>query len=167
MQAGDTSVKLLKDAIKCYQLCRQHADTPAELKQQAKHNLELARLLLIKALINQAQNPENQGGNDFPKPKPQGPDGSSNNKSNGPDGPDADPSQDPQNIAEGSDPKSKSKTKLPQRGSPPVIPDEGKLVPITAEDMNTYLEQLAERIQQDSKKAKGGKSNPSQQVKDW
>jgi tetratricopeptide (TPR) repeat protein len=167
MQAGKADVALLKDAIKCYQLCRQQPELPGELLAGTNHNLELARLLLAQALLEAQQPPPNDG----PEPP--------NNKNNGQepsddpkgpgmkDGSDTDPNKGSMQSTEPLDPLAQSKGKIPQRGKPPVIPDDDKLVPMPAEDTAAYLQQLTDRIMQETQQALSGKTGPLPGVKDW
>lgn len=168
LTAGPSDVQALQSAIKCYQQCRQRQDLPTDLHEPANQNLELARLLLVQALVEAAKKPPESGGNDKPKNPPGGSEPSPNPDGPNPTQPDPlDPSKGQAQVVDNLDPNSLGKATVPQRGKPPVIPDDSKLIPIPAEDTAAYLQQVAERIWQDSQQARQGKTNPVQGVKDW
>jgi tetratricopeptide (TPR) repeat protein len=166
-QAGVTDVKLYQEAIRCYQLCRQHKDLPTDLRDPVKHNLELARLRLAKALVEAAKNPN--AGNPDPQKSPQkngsdsteNPDGLNKNQSDS-----SNPNKDKMQPGEPGD-LTESAKMVPMRGKPPVIPDTDKLVSIPAEDTARYLQEVTERIWHDSQSARNKMSNPFPGVKDW
>jgi tetratricopeptide (TPR) repeat protein len=165
-QGRDRDVRALKGAIRCYQLCREQDDATSALRERAAHNLEVARLLLAQALAN----PAPPQGSDTEKPKQNGNGDSESPNGNGkgddePGG--SDPSQGPKYLTDADINKAKSQGKLPVRGNPPVIPDDGKLVPIPVEDTTAYLEQLVQRLQQEYRQSQSNNSGPVPGVKDW
>lgn len=166
MQANKIDASLLRKAIKCYQVCRKDKDITQELRAQVDHNLELARLLLIDALANAPNNPQSPDGPDPKKNTQPG----ANGKGGGTDSTDPDkfdPTKSPPQIGEGNGSKNQSKQKIPVPGNPPVLLDDDKLMNIPAEDLAAYLNQLTERIWQQSQQAQAGNNGPLPGVKDW
>jgi tetratricopeptide (TPR) repeat protein len=166
-QAGITDIKLYQEAIRCYQLCRQHNDLPSDLRESVNHNLELARLRFAKALIEAAKNPDS--GNPDSKKSPQQNGSDSSQDPNGPNKNQSDstkPNKDKMQPGEPGDLTNSGKT-VATRGKPPVIPDTDKLIPIPAEDTARYLQEVVERVWQESQSARSKMSSPFPGVKDW
>src|SRR5207237_4866152 len=70
-QAQDRDTRRLKEAMSFYEACMQHEAADASLTADARHNLELARLLWLQAKARKDRGePENsEQGNDNEQPK--------------------------------------------------------------------------------------------------
>jgi tetratricopeptide (TPR) repeat protein len=152
-QARGSNVPQLREAIGLYEQCLQEEEAGAALQADARHNLELARLLWLKAKNskegrnasdedpNNDQNPPSErrndarlGGDDagLATPDPRGR---------------PEPVSDPQG-----DPKAAARTDErppPGKGNLPPIPDTDDLVPLSPEDAAEHLEQALTRIRRE------------------
>jgi Ca-activated chloride channel family protein len=149
-QAQDRDARRLKEAIGFYELCMQQVATDAALRNDARHNLELARLLWLKAKAGkpgtEQDNPER--GNENEQPGNQE---------------DAEPRGDPLRAAmrkehgkseprtgvqahPGMPPAGTEQTPPPGKGNLPTLPDTDELASLSAEDAVEHLQQAATRI---------------------
>lgn len=170
MQAGDTNPRLLLKAIESYQLCRQEKKLDGQLRNQVNHNLELAKLLLVQAKAKAAQQPPEppSQGKDPSQQNQDGSDDPMNKNSPGSENSDkVDPGKGKKNLTNKDLKKGKDQNTIPTPGNPPVIPDEDALVPLPREDTAWYLQQLADRIQQQQQEHQASKNAPVPGVRDW
>ncbi len=177
-QAGNSDLRLLREAIRYYEYCLDLA-TEDGLRKDAKHNLELAKLLWNKARAGSANppTPNSDEPPDTPK-QPESKPKKDRDKSVEPgnkDGKESKKEIDKTKVEKGSDvPEPKSdphKTDAPPKPGPgrvPVIPDTDKLVPQSAEDTQAALREAETRlneIRKQLRKFAAIPENPS--GKDW
>ena len=134
-QAGNDR-KRLRDAATCYERCLESAADPT-LISDAKHNLELAKLLWLKATAGTEPPPERDGP-DEPKDKPTPKDKA------GPDEPKKDPGGSktpagpPEEVKGGTpkegEPKATDQRPPPGAGTLPVLPDADDVKPLSTDD---------------------------------
>jgi len=160
----------LREAIAAYQQCLAQPSADANLADDARHNLELARLLWLRARAgkegSEDANPEDTDdprspGNkneqegltpEMAKPDAAGRPGSS---------PDA--AGDAKASAARAD-----QTPPPGKGNLPPVPDQDDLVPLSPEDAAAYLKQAAVRILRDREEYRRRPvPAPSPNVMDW
>jgi Ca-activated chloride channel family protein len=147
-QAQDRDARRLKEAIGFYELCMQQPATDAALLKDARHNLEVARLLWLKAKAAKPRSEQDdpEQGNEHEQP--------SNQEDTGPRG-------DPLRMAmrnergkaeplRGANPATTAadteQPPPPGKGNLPTLPDTDELAPLSAEDAAEYLQQAATRI---------------------
>ncbi|MBY0528029.1 MAG: hypothetical protein K2R98_31820 [Gemmataceae bacterium] len=155
-QSQGSNAELLRDAMKCYLLCLREDGLGDELKTNARHNLELAKLLWIKA--KNAQPNKDPGKNpDDPKETPPEPKKQPDEPKN--NGNDTNPGTDPTpKVTPQPDPSNPNQTPTPTREPPPPgsgnlppIPDKDELTRMLPEDAAAHLARAAERILRERK----------------
>lgn len=171
-RGGDAAV--YKSAIACFDLALESNPADASLVADARHNLELAKLLWAQAR-SKAKNPERA--NDPPaeeperKPKPQPKPGQDPELGPGEDGPDKTTKQKPEPIP-GQQPKDKKPTptedKTPGAGNAPVLNNKEDIQPLSPDDTRAILKLIANRLDRDRKAnnfRQSGAERPN--VRDW
>jgi tetratricopeptide (TPR) repeat protein len=167
-QAGDSDASGLEEAIRCYEHCLADANAAAELKGNAGHNLELSRLLLLKAAI---------AGKDTTSPKDteQGNEVSQDNQGQRPMGSDRASPQgsrpDPTGRT-GTQPNAgqqaiETTLQTPGKGNLRPVPDTEELVPLAPEDTTALLERVAARILREQRDYRQSAAPALPKVKDW
>jgi tetratricopeptide (TPR) repeat protein len=156
-QASGNS-KLFRDAVESFaQALAEPADAD-ELKQNARHNLELAKLLWLQARLARAGQKEPEGDEPRPDPPPaKGPDDKEKTDEGGssPQGPNLKPtpSKDGKTKAEGKEGKQEPipvQEPSPGRGNDkPLAPEKTKLDSIPLEKALSHLEQAAKKIREE------------------
>ncbi len=154
---------LLDEAIECYRACLLTTVNRSDLLADARQNLRIAKLLWLKATPpppnpkdgSDSQNPSVDGGTkDEPK--------SSNEKG------DQNGGGQPEKVKTASDVAlEKATKKLAAGGTLTNLPDEGKLVPLSADNTAALLEREIQRILRDREKLRRPAPIPSNKVKDW
>jgi tetratricopeptide (TPR) repeat protein len=171
-QARGSDVARLREAIGLYEQCLQQEEAESELLADARHNLELARLLWIKAKNSKAgRNPSDED----PANEPNSPNDPRNDARLGGDErglatPDPrgrpEPISDPQG-----DPKAAARTDErppPGKGNLPPIPDVDDLVSLSPEDAAEHLKQELIRIRRERQEHRQQiVPAVSSHVKDW
>jgi hypothetical protein len=167
---GNTAsdVRALGLAVRCLRRCRLQTTDP-DLRERAGHNLELARLLLMKA----ASDPANPG----PKPKQEDDDQRTKKEDDLP-GPEGDPQPQPGKVegkgqavphdpTKGEQKAVETKEPSPGKGNLGTLPDNEELTHLDPRDTAAHLEQAARRIQgnQRAQRRSGERILPN--VKDW
>lgn len=171
-QAGPKDAKLLTRAIDLYQDSLKMDEVSPDLAEAARHNLELANILLAvakKTLGPDAGNPENPENpkprppNQEPKePKKKGGNGDTGDPKRAKSGAGADPAKnEPGEGMETTEPPP------PGAGNLPPIPDTDHLVPMSPADTSRYLQETAERIARERRSHRQRSSSPPRQVMDW
>jgi tetratricopeptide (TPR) repeat protein len=153
-QARTRSTSKLRDAIQCYERCLEQEPFDAELAADARHNLELARLLLQKAAASRES--QNEANEDQSSNTVQ-PDDQRNEARPGGDQsalaqPDASGKAGPAVNQAGERNVTPAKTDQPPppgKGNLPPIPDEDDLATMSPEDAVEHLKQAAARIQRE------------------
>src|SRR5262249_19398156 len=140
---ASSDLAIFREAVETYQRCLRQEETPLELQQNARHNLELTKLLWLQARLARASQPDEKepGQEQNPEqPKP----------------PEKSPSE--EKIEQGGNPSTGGKPKqIPEkksklekkqgddkaiptdepsagRGNPPPPPDDAKQPPLSAEN---------------------------------
>ncbi len=158
---------LLEKAIDAYRLCLLLKETEAELRGDARHNLELARLLWLKALPNPDDPSQDRPpfpnigkANDPEVKKEQAPpkSGQSDAKSGDPNFNDA---------ADNGKGAASHKSKKAQTGPITVLPDNSELVPLSPQETEAILEDISQRILQDHRQYRRHAVTVPDHVKDW
>ena len=171
-RGGDAGV--YKSAAACFDLVLESKPTDASLAADARHNLELAKLLWAQARAK-ARNPERA--NDPPaeeperKPKPQPKPGTDPELGPGDDGPPRATKQKPEQIP-GTESKGKKTNptddKTPGSGNAPVLNNKDDIQPLSPDDTRALLKLIATRLDRDRKAnnfRQGGAERPN--VRDW
>jgi tetratricopeptide (TPR) repeat protein len=162
--------KALLEAVSLFEQClRQEAIDP-DLATDARHNLELAKLLWLEAQARAADRPE-EGPDEDTGPKPNEPPGKK------PDGGGADPGTGrpdprgkhvPVQPDTGTRPTPTAEPPGPGKGTLPPIPDDADLSPLSAEDAAAHLEQAATKIAKERHTHRAQSVKPvAPGVKDW
>jgi tetratricopeptide (TPR) repeat protein len=170
-QAGEGDAVRLREAIRLYEECLRQSESEESLLAEARHNLELARLLVVRA------RPGKEG------PDPSNPDqerepGQPNETQNssGAEGAErmaaANPGGKPQPLSGAQSGKEAAAGQTdqppPGKGNIPPLPDEDELVPLTPEDAQEHLKQAAARIQQERHEFRRRPTPPpTAKVKNW
>ncbi|MBI3407778.1 MAG: VWA domain-containing protein [Planctomycetes bacterium] len=153
----------LEAAIAAYRQCLSAA-ADATLQADARYNLELARLLWIKAKADDSDDPEN------PKDSPRDPKktkdselskdepkGKDNGKTPG-------VSKDAAGKSEGA---GKEKSDKASGGALTVLPDQEQLAPLSPQETEAHLDQLVERILRERRAHRRHAQVMPENVKDW
>jgi tetratricopeptide (TPR) repeat protein len=169
-QAQGRDAKMLQEAIGLYEQCVTHAED-AGLAEDARHNLELAKLLRIEALTSPNKPADdNPPGNDPdpkpPNPKDHTPPDSNPNKGTGKPNSTGDhipANPDPKNSAETTDPEPS-----PGDGNLPPISDTDPPTPKPPEAAAADIQEKSARILNELSKHKQARlKQPTPGVKDW
>jgi Ca-activated chloride channel family protein len=158
--ARSRDVKMLMEAERLYEACLDEADIPGTLADDARHNLELTRLMIVRA-IKAGSNPPDQG--DDNPPRPPDPRTSGSESTN--------PDQKARPIAVQPDPRGdplQTDQRQPGTGDLPVIPDRSDLTPLAQEDALAHAEAAAASVlrERQSYRIRSAKPAPAG-VKDW
>lgn len=150
LQQRDRGTEVLSEAVRAFAECLRQEDVNPELAADARHNLELAKLLLAQATPSTKK--------DTPEPK---------NSSNGPDrkvkpkleldkkpgtsqrdGGKPDPRKPgtPVQIEPGDKPLPTDERPPPGAGDLPPVPDKGELTPLAEGDAERHLDDAVQRI---------------------
>jgi tetratricopeptide (TPR) repeat protein len=165
---GGTNVKDLEVAVRFLRDCRRHTTDP-DLRERAGHNLELARLLLLKAKSD-PNNPGSKPNQEDEKPK--------TNQDEQPQGPEGNPEPQPAKGEGKGDPLPHDPTKGEQKAveTREPSPGKGKLGPLRDTDQldpldpratETHLEQAARRIRANQREQRHAGARILPNVKDW
>jgi hypothetical protein len=139
----------LREAIRLYQQCLEQPNLDANLADDARHNLELARLLWLQAKAGK------QGSQEESEENPDDPRSGGKNEQEGLNSELAnqDPLGRPGSSADpAGDTKGASRTDQtppPGKGNLPPVPDQDDLAPLTPEEAAAHLKQAAQRILHD------------------
>jgi len=149
-QAQDRDARRLKEAMSFYELCLQQQAADAALIADVRHNLELARLLWLKAKARkdsgEPDNPEQNSENDLPKNRTDSDGGDERARAGmldqrGRPEPLAGNQGNPAASAAGTE-----QTPPPGKGNLPTLPDTEELAPLSAEDAAEHLKQATARL---------------------
>ncbi|MBL8799112.1 MAG: hypothetical protein JNM56_34825 [Planctomycetia bacterium] len=173
-QAG-TELGMFREAIACYQRCLAHEGADASLRENARHNLELTKLLWLQARMNRPNQQENPPNSDPPPDEPPPP-------KTGPDQPKQEPGSDP-SSAQSPNPQEKKGTiddkhgkqvpietpkAAPGQGRIEQPPDDAKLKPLSPQDALKNLEEAAKLIRRErAEYMLRVAPSPARSVPDW
>jgi tetratricopeptide (TPR) repeat protein len=169
-QGRELGPKALQEAVNLYDRCLRQENIDPDLAADARHNLELAKLLWLEAQARSADRPE-EGPDEQTNPKP--PDPSAKNSETGGSDPGAgkpDPggSRIPVRPEPGTRPTPSNEQPAPGTGTLPPIPDDAELPPLSAEDAAAHLEDAAAKIARERHTHRKQSAKPvAPGVKDW
>jgi Ca-activated chloride channel family protein len=150
-QSGATSAPLLRQAVSAFRACLAQPELDADLQADARHNLELAQMLWLKARAANPNDPPENGGDEHPPDKqpkkPNGPD--KDKKGNDPGGAKGDPDKAKQPGNEGPGAAGKGNKDKIKPGDIQFLPDADKVVPLPPEETDAHLDGIIERIMQE------------------
>jgi Ca-activated chloride channel family protein len=151
-QARPTDVQRLQDAVNLYGRCLEAGACPPELAENARHNLELARLLLARA---KSRPDASDADTTEPPNEPLPRESSRDDRPALPDATAAVPNAAgrPEMVAGTPEQANSGAVKAdqpsPGRGNLGPLPDDDELTPLAPEDAETHLQQAAARIQRE------------------
>jgi Ca-activated chloride channel family protein len=152
LQAHDNDVSRLREAIQCYESCLE-GPTPAEdLRGDATHNLELARILLARAKARKPgkQDSPEQESNDSKPPDGEAKKAHEDEELARGDGAGSEATaQAPMNLEGARESHPDRKAQAPGKGNLAPIPDEDTLTPLTPEDALDHLKEATSRIKRE------------------
>lgn len=173
-QAGETDIKQLQNAIDCYDMVMRESSDEG-LQQDAAHNLEMAKLLWVKARARRAPN-ENDPDWDQPRdrkdppPDPKKPMEYPIDDGKGEGSKKLDPSMKTEpgvGKEKGVAPKEVPKA-VPGQGSLPVLPDSDEVPDRSPEDARAYLKKTEMRLQRERQKLREeGTQGDRPRANDW
>lgn len=171
-QAGDTDLKQLQAAIECFDRTVTAA-TDDGLRTDARHNLEVAKLLWARARAKKPPDerdpewdkpPDPQRPPEAPRPPDLGPEEPGNGNPQGASGAKAELAKGP--TAEGKGVETDRTT--PGAGNLPVVPDTGEVTSLAPEDARAWLKQAAGRLQRERRKLReDAAQNDRPRTRDW
>jgi Ca-activated chloride channel family protein len=168
-QGGDEGAAKLRLAVEAYRACLLQPELDADLRKDARHNLELAQLLWLQAKAKRPDDPEGTE----PNPNPSRKDPAKSETKSGGDDP-ANPSKepgDPKGDPNGVGPKDQGN--LPQasknvaQGPLQVLPDDDKVLPLSPQELHLRLRREADRIAAARRAWRVQQSTPHPVGKDW
>lgn len=161
-ESQGTRRDLLEKALDAYRACLLMDETAAEVRADARHNLELARLLWLRTLSDPENPPR---GDDPPAPKkPKSPPkddpgkGTKDVKVDDPDG---------KEIPDGGKGDTMGKSKKALAGPLTVLPDHNELVALSPQETAAHLEDITQRISQERRAYRRHAVARPEGVKDW
>jgi tetratricopeptide (TPR) repeat protein len=161
-----------RSAIACFELSLDLFQPDDPLAADARHNLELAKLLWNRARMTERIPPRpNDLPPDVPElPPPQPEEWPGHDPGSEPFGPGGRPGSRPE-FAHGQQPGGQPREtaqKAPGAGNLPVVPDSDRPQPLTPEDTRAILQRVAERLEQDRRTTARLLTGPERpDVKDW
>src|SRR5262249_2767872 len=171
-QAQGTDAALLDQAIGFYEECLREGEGDTALLADARHNLELAKLLRLQAKPSREGRtpPDSEQNPDAPPPERKGPDAQV--------GDDSDPSARKQGVmgeqapGDKGDPRARpiptDQQPPPGKGNLPPLPDEDELTALAPEDAREHLRRAALRIARDQQEHRQRSAAvPSRTPLDW
>lgn len=174
-QSGGTRAEPLQHAVTCFAGClRQEGIDPA-LRDDARHNLEVAKLMWAQAQSGQGNNNDN-GKQPDPKDDPKAKDEKKDpDPKIGTGDPDPDPKTGKVGVTPEPDPTGKAQNPIPTKDLPPPgkgnlppIPDRAERVPMTPEDAAEHLRRAAERVLYERRKHQQQSAPvPSRRIRDY
>jgi tetratricopeptide (TPR) repeat protein len=147
-QGPQRGANVMREAIRCYEECLRQSGISAELADDARHNIELAKLLILLIPPRTSDKPESRPEDDQEKPREtpdprQTPDAGMKPLAPGTAAANTDKqrlrrdqAKDAQQTDEGS----------PGAGTLPPVPDQEELAPMSPEDAKEHLKRAALRI---------------------
>ncbi len=141
----------LREAIRCFHVCLSDPALAEQLRDNARNNLELAKLLWVKAKVAEIP-PDKQPEGDNPS-KPPEEKGGPNDPQHGADPgkliPEKNGQQTPVTKNKGDQLQSSEEPPPPGSGTLPPVPDRDQVVPLSPEDAARHLDLATRRILQE------------------
>jgi tetratricopeptide (TPR) repeat protein len=167
--AGERDVAKLAEAVNLFDECLGGGAADERLALDARHNLELAKMLWVQAKARPAppqDRPPNDPDNPPPPPKPEKPQQQPGGAEEGPGNPDK--GQRVRTAQEQGQEPIKTGDQAPGEGDLKVIPDRDELVPMTKEEAEAHLRQAVERVIQEGRAHRQRSPRvTSGKVRDW
>jgi tetratricopeptide (TPR) repeat protein len=164
---------LLRSAIKCFQQCLAREDADADLIANARHNLELAKLLLLKARPSPIKKHEDEDPEKSSSSSPRADDKGDDHRPTGtnPNTANSDPAKmgkaEPVTATQ-AEKAVESQQAPPGRGQLPPVQDQDQLVPLSPEDAAAHLQRAATRIMLERREHhQRSAQTPGRKVMDW
>jgi tetratricopeptide (TPR) repeat protein len=165
-QAHEKNLDAFEQAVQCYEQCLEDPGMDAVFRARVENNLELARLLWVRARAGQ---PPQQGGNKSEQNK------EPRANKNKPDDGGEDAQKGPQNPRDGKgDPSRKDGQKGEDnakqgagKGNQATLPDNDQLAPMSVQETRALLDEVTERLRQERQKRQSLVAPHSSRVKDW
>jgi tetratricopeptide (TPR) repeat protein len=171
-EAGDTDVKTLQAAIECFELAARDAPDDGT-RSDARHNLEVAKLLWAKARAKRPpgerdpewdDRPDTKRPPEGPKPPDPGSEGTDDGSRKGEAGAKLELGKGPE---AGTVPKEAPKP-APGAGNLPVIEDKSQVTQQTPEDARAELKRATDRVQHERQKLREEAAQGDRpRAKDW
>lgn len=169
-QGRELGPKALLEAVILYEQCLRQEEIDPDLATDARHNLELAKLLWLETQARAADRPD-EGTNDDTQPKTTDPPGKipeTGGTDPGTGKPDPRGKHMPVQPDKGTKPTPSNEPPGPGKGTLPPIPDDADLAPLSAEDAAAHLEQAAATIARERHTHRKLSVKPvAPGVKDW
>jgi Ca-activated chloride channel homolog len=168
LREGGNHAPLLAQAVQAYRACLQERDLTADLRADARHNLELAQLLWLKARNDQKTPDNGDSDKNPPQTAPLAKD-TLDNKDPGA----ADAAYQPVDSANGAQAKKSPEinagpeSKNLRSGSIVVLPDEEPIMPLAPSDALATLESHAQRIAEQRRRQRNPAGSGVLTTKDW
>jgi tetratricopeptide (TPR) repeat protein len=171
-EPGEADAAKLAEAVRLFEDCSRNDEADERLTADARHNLELAKMLWVQANARPSPRKDNQPKDDEENPKSQPPKpvpapqpGSGDNSASPTNG-NADKTS---AAAEaGQEPNKTDGQQAPGAGNLPVIPDREELAPMSREDAEAHLRQAIDKVIQEGRAHRQRSQKvPSGKVRDW
>ena len=158
---------MLRRAVTAFRACVAQADVDADLRADARYNLELAQLLWLKARADNPDQPDGTGDDHPPDRPPQKADGPRPAK-DGKEG--AGKGQLEQGKDGGDEANGAGQTGKKERvkaGPLLVLPDSDQVVPLPPAEAEAHLQQIIDRIIQERRAHWQSAAPPPKDVRNW
>jgi tetratricopeptide (TPR) repeat protein len=170
LRAGDRDA--LEAGVESYRQCLVEPNLDEGLADDARHNLERARLLLLQMPPAPAHTKDESAGDVPPKPQPSPREtpGAQRNPGRDPTTGREKPDKngEPAKPEKGTKPVETDAPPQPGSGNLPPVPDGVDLPPLTAQDAARHLELASQRIEEDYQAHRRAKTaTPPANVRDW
>ncbi len=169
--AGDSDAAKLAEAVGLFEECLHGEAADEPLVADARHNLELAKMLWVRAKARPTPHKEKPPQEDEnPKPPPPKPEPAK--QPGGEDG-SASPTKGSDRGArvtpeEGKEPIKADGQKAPGAGNLPVIPDRDELAPMSREEAEAHLREAVQKVLQEGRAYRQrSQKMPPAKVRDW
>ncbi len=165
-QSGGTSAALLRQAVTAFRACLAQPNLESDLAKDARHNLELAQLLWLRARAAGNDDP-NEGGAG-PDPEPQGQKSGSadpRKKDNG--NPAKGDGQEPQPGDAGKPNPGDGDNNHLQAGPLQVLPDSDEVRPLPPAEAEEQLERIIARIARERRMHWQQSARPAKDARNW
>jgi tetratricopeptide (TPR) repeat protein len=164
-QALPDDAATLERAITAYRDCLALAAGDSELTADARHNLELASLLWLRARAAAKHSPDNPDRPDEQKANAENPNTQENSGLN--KGRSGEPGDKGIEKIDAEPGDQDGRKKQASAGKLLNLPDQNELVPLPPEDAMAFLEQAARRIHVEQRDYRRTAVPPSDKVRDW
>jgi tetratricopeptide (TPR) repeat protein len=170
---GDADPAKLAEAIRLFEDCLRHEDDIDEhFAADARHNLELAKMLWVQAKArpnSEKQKPPDDPDEDpkkqQPRPEPQPQPGQGDASASPATG---NAQRAPGTAEPGQEPIKADGQQTPGEGKLPVIPDREELAPMSREEAEAHLRQAIEKVMKEGRAHRQqAQKPPSGKVRDW